>query len=134
MTDIKLIQKLYPKDKNNIIKTYEVRPQVMPPIVTLSDLENKYIKRYFVRPSNHTDYVTEIDERQFSDFKNNPRFVTVMIKWRIVGKKETIKMSNGINSLGVRDTNKETVRKADLTFGGLMKYITDYTEYWQAEG
>lgn len=134
MTDTKLLDKIYPKQKKDIIKNYEMRPEVTPPIVTLSDLENKYIKRYFVRPSNHIDYVTEIDERQFSNFKNNPRFFTVMIKWKIVGKKDTIKLSNGINSLGVRDTNKETVRKADLTFGGLMKYITDYTEYWQAEG
>jgi hypothetical protein len=134
MSDINLINKIYPKDKKNILEQFEKSPVVTPPIVTLQDVENKYLKRYFVRPSNHIDYVSEIDERQYSDFKTNPRFITAMVKWRIVGKKDNTILSNGVTSMGVRDTNKESVRKADLTFGGIHKYITDYTEYWQSEG
>lgn len=133
MTDIKLINQLYPEQKKDILDKYEIQPVVTLPIVTLSDLEKRYITRYFIRPSNHADYVVEIDNKQYYTFKENPRFTTAVIKWRIVGKKDTIQLSNGINSAGVRDTNKEAVRKVDLTFNGLHLYITDYTEYWQAE-
>jgi hypothetical protein len=42
-------------------------------------------------------------------------------------------LSSGAKVNGVEDVNRRTVLDADLTFGGLLKYITSYVEYWFAE-
>lgn len=133
MTDRKLFTKLYPKTADKLIPELEAMPEYVRPIVTLSHKEDKFITRYFVRAVNDKSMITEVDKTQYSDFKSNSRFITTEIKWKIVGKKETVKQLNGIELLGTVDTNKIAVSKADLTFGGLMNYITNYSEFWLGE-
>ena len=133
MTDKKLFTKLYPKTAEKLIPKLEAMPEYVRPVVTLSDKDNKFITRYFVRVVNDVQMITEVDKKQYNEFKDNSRFITTELRWKIVGKKETIKQSNGIELLGTIDTNKIAVTNADLTFGGLRNYITNYSEYWVGE-
>lgn len=133
MTDKKLFTKLYPKTAERLIPKLEAMPEYVRPVVTLSDKDDRFITRYFVRVVNDVQMITEVDKKQYNEFKDNSRFITTELRWKIVGKKETIKQSNGIELLGTIDTNKIAVTNADLTFGGLRNYITNYSEYWVGE-
>jgi hypothetical protein len=66
--------------------------------------------------------------------RENPRFITTQLQWKIVGKKATTVASSGAKNLGVRDYNLLEVTRADLTFGGLRRYITDYLAFWLYDG
>lgn len=133
MTDKKLFNKLYPMVADRLIPKLEMTPEYIRPVVTLSDKDNKFLKRYFVRRVTDLSLIVEIDKKQYNEFKTNSRFITTEINWKIVGKKETIKQSNGIELFGTIDTNKIAVTNADLTFGGLRNYITNYSEFWVGE-
>jgi hypothetical protein len=119
--------------KKEIEQILEPMPQTIRPTVTQSDADNGFIMRYFIRQVNDKTFVVEVNENQFYRLENNPRFIGVEVKWKIVGKLETIKLPNGINLFGVKDENRITVADADLTFGGLRNYITNYGEFWLRE-
>jgi hypothetical protein len=133
MINNNLLNKIYPNKSATFAQQLQDMPHLMPPTVIRSDVENGFIIRYFVRLTNDKSYVVEVDEKQHSQFSTNQRFITTMIQWKIVGKKETMSLPNGIKVNGVEDINRNTVSQADLTFGGLLHYITSYLEYWFAE-
>lgn len=133
MTDFSLLQKLYPDQADKLVRQLHPTPEYVRPIITLSDKDSKFITRYFIRHMSDTTMITEIDKNQYAKFKDNSRYVTTEVRWKIVGKKETIKQPNNIEILGTVDSNKIAVSKADLTFGGLMNYITNYSEFWLGE-
>lgn len=133
MIDKELLSKIYKKDEITLEEMLDKTPVPKLPIVTQQDVKNKYITRYFVRLVNDKDYIVEVDKTQYQNFKENIRFLTTEIKWKIVGKKETDKLNTGINIHGVEDQNRITVADADLTFGGLSRYIMNYLEYWVSE-
>lgn len=135
MIDTNLLNKLYPNKSaaNKIASDTQAVPEPMYPIVTQTDAENGYIYRYFVRSANDESYIVEIDKIQYDNLKTNYRFITAQIRWKIVGKKETYISEYGAMFLGVEDINRQSVKRADLTFGGLERYIQNYLEYWLAE-
>ena len=118
------------KTVENLLKN---TPSPVTPVITQSDVLRKYFTRYFVRPTSDKTRVMEIDESQYMQFKENPIYVTTQIKWKIVGKQESDTTPYGARIYGVKDTNIKTVSVADLTFGGLTRYIRDYLEFWFSE-
>jgi hypothetical protein len=120
-------------NSQQISKTLESSPQPTKPIITQSDADRGFITRYFVRQTNDNTFILEVDSKQYTRFKENPRFITAEVKWKIVGKLDTIKYTNGANLYGIKDLNRIAVADADLTFGGLRNYIIDYAEYWLRE-
>jgi hypothetical protein len=133
MIDQKILDSLYKSNEQQLKEFLEPIPQQISPIVTQKDVTNKYMIRYFVRQVNDQLYVVEVNKQQYESFKTNPRFITVKIKWKIIGKKETTVLSSGAKIYGVDDQNRIEVETADLTFGGLRSYITSYLEYWFSE-
>ena len=133
MIDADLIQKLYKSDEQRLTRILDEMPTQSLPIVTQTDAKNGFITRYFARQVTDKGFIVEVDNSQYEELKENPRFVTVKIKWKIVGKKQNMTLLNGVTIYGVEDTNRVVVSEADLTFGGLLKYITSYLEYWFAE-
>jgi hypothetical protein len=133
MIDIDLIQKLYKSDEQRLTRILDEMPTQSLPIVTQTDAKNGFIIRYFVRQVTDKGFIVEVDNSQYEELKENPRFVTTTVKWKIVGKKQNMTLLNGVTIYGVEDTNRVVVSEADLTFGGLLKYITSYLEYWFAE-
>ena len=133
MIDLALVQKLYKSNEQQLIDTLDKMPSQVLPTVTQTDAKNKFIMRYFVRQVTDKDFIVEVDNSQYEEFKENPRFITTTVKWKIVGKKQNMTLLNGVTIFGVEDTNRVVVSEVDLTFGGLLKYITSYLEYWFAE-
>lgn len=132
--DTNTLNKLYtPSKAKSIVDILQKSPQQVLPVVTSGDVGQKYIIRYFIRSVTDKDYIVEIDDTQYQQFLDNPLYVTTEIKWKIVGKRETIKKSQYVIVPGVEEQNKNAVLQADLTFGGLNRYITNYLEYWFAE-
>jgi hypothetical protein len=133
MIDTALLQKLYKTDEQRLTRILDEMPTQSLPIVTQTDAKNGFIIRYFVRQVTDKNFIVEVDNAQYEELIENPRFVTAKIKWQIVGKKQTLQKNNGIYVYGVEDINRIAVSEVDLTFGGLLKYITSYLEYWFAE-
>ena len=133
MIDTDLLQKLYKSNEQRLTDTLDRIPSQVLPTVTQTDAKNGFIIRYFVRQVTDKNFIVEVNDSQYYELKENPRFVTTEIKWKIVGKKQNMTLSNGSKIFGVEDTNRVVVSEADLTFGGLLKYITSYLEYWFAE-
>lgn len=133
MIEQELLNKIYPERTREFSENLITTPVQVFPIVTQSDADSGFITRYFIRPANDKTAVIEINKVQYERFKQNPRFVVVEIRWKIIGKLDTIKYSNGATLFGVKDQNKMEVSKADLTFEGLTKYIVDYGAYWIRE-
>lgn len=135
MIDRRLLNIFFPP--GNIANLAARQLQEMPvpkkPIVSRSDVERKFLTRYFVKQVNDNSFITEVDLRQYENFKENPRFAVAKIDWKIVGKKETEISRTGIVNRGVADYNLQEVSKIDLTFKGLLRYISNYTEYWISE-
>ena len=133
MIDTDLLQKLYKSNEQRLTDTLDRVPSQVLPTVTQTDAKNGFIIRYFVRQVTDKNFIVEVNDSQYYELKENPRFVTTEIKWKIVGKKQNMTLSNGSKIFGVEDTNRVVVSEADLTFGGLLKYITSYLEYWFTE-
>ncbi len=132
--DQDILNKLYKPNKvKDFTDILDTSPRPIKPVVTVEDAKQKYITRYFIRQVTDKNYVMEIDNTQYEQFSENPLYTTVEIKWKIVGKKESIKKSEYVIIPGVEEQNKNAVIDADLTFGGLRRYITNYLEYWFAE-
>jgi len=132
--DTTILNSLYKRAQaRQITEILEQSPVFTRPTVTLNDVERKYMTRYFIRPVNDPNYIVEIDSTQYEQFVDNPRYITTEIKWKIIGKKESIKKSEYVVVSGVEEQNRNAVSQADLTFGGLQRYITNYLEFWFSE-
>jgi hypothetical protein len=102
------------------------------PVITQDNLRDGNLSRYFARIVNQND-VVEINKYDYEQLKDNPRLVVAKIKWKIVGPIETTKTFSGAINYGVRELNRRTIEREDLTFGGLKGYIRDYIQYWVGE-
>jgi predicted transcriptional regulator len=134
MIDMKLLQQLYKPRQKELMAILDTTPKQVMPVVIQSDARIGFIVRYFVRQVNDISFIVEVDRKQYDDFKVKPRFIVTKLNWKIVGKKETVYLQNNTSIYGVEDQNKLIVSNADLTFGGLSSYITNYLEYWTTEG
>ena len=134
MTDRNLIDNLIKKNKNwlDIIDNGVQSPTQYFPVITQDNLRDGYLYRYFSKITNQNNIV-EINQHDYEKIKDNPRFVTAKIKWKIVGTIETTKTSSDALSYGVRELNRRAIERVDLTFGGLRGYIRDYIQYWVGE-
>lgn len=133
MIDRSLLEFLYYDTKDRLSRVLQESPSIVLPIVTRQDAEIGFIDRYFVRTANDDSFIVEVDKKQYDTLKNNPRFMVTTIRWKIVGKKEDINRPNNVIIYGVENINRQVVANADLTFGGLRKYIQNYTQFWVAE-
>jgi hypothetical protein len=135
MIDLELLNKIFKSnfEKANWAFISQEAPVPVRPVVTQSDARNGYIYRYFVKLVNSNQVIVEVDKKQYDSLKNNPRYVTTKLRWKIIGVKETSKSPSGSLNEGVADINEKEVLKADLTIKGIRSYIIDYLEFWQAE-
>jgi hypothetical protein len=134
--DTRILQLLYPTPykAQQLAQTLQNTPSAVKPVVTQNDVLNKTITRYFIRGVSDCSQVLEIDNTQLETYKNNPRFVTTKINWKIVGNPYTSTTSYGATDLGVEDYNKKEVERVDRTFECLKHYIRDYLELWYSDG
>jgi hypothetical protein len=134
MIDKNLIDKIVRNNKNwlNITDSGLRSPTQYFPVITQDNLRDGYLYRYFSKIANQNS-VVEINKYDYDQLKDNPRFVTAKVKWKIVGPIETTKTFSGAINYGVRELNRRAIEREDLTFGGLKGYIRDYIQYWVGE-
>ena len=134
MTDRNLIDNLIKNNRNwlNITDSGLQSPTQYFPVITQDNLRDGYLYRYFSKIANQNS-VVEINKYDYEQLKDNPRFATAKIKWKIVGPIETSKTFSGAINYGVRELNRRAIERVDLTFGGLRGYIRDYIQYWVGE-
>jgi hypothetical protein len=134
MTDRNLIDNLIKNNRNwlNITDSGLQSPTQYFPVITQDNLRDGYLFRYFSKIANQNS-VVEINKYDYEQLKDNPRFVTAKIKWKIVGPIETTKTFSGATNYGIRELNRRAIEREDLTFGGLRGYIRDYIQYWVGE-
>jgi len=134
MTDRNLIDNLIKNNRNwlDVIDNGTQTPTQYFPVITQDNLRDGYLYRYFSKIANQNS-VVEINKYDYDQLKDNPRFVTAKIKWKIVGPIETTKTFSGAINYGVRELNRRAIEREDLTFGGLKGYIRDYIQYWVGE-
>lgn len=136
MTDISrdFLNQLYTQSTaDDLLDKMSDTPTPYKPIVTQQDAEQGFLTRYFVRLVTDKESIMEVNLNEYSRLRENPRFVTAQVRWKIVGVKETTITTAGAKNLGVKDYNILETSKADLTFGGLQRYIRNYLDFWLAE-
>jgi hypothetical protein len=134
MSNTDLLKAIFSQNANEIQGIYEAGPQYVKPVVTLRDADTRYIDRYFVQMVTDPNYIIEVDNIQYDTFKSNPRFTSAKVRWKIVGKKESIRTAGNTILYGVADINRDEILRTDLTMPGIRLYIRDYTEFWVSEG
>jgi hypothetical protein len=133
MSNTDLLKAIFSENATEIQDIYEVGPQYVKPVVTLRDADSLYIDRYFVQAVTDPNYIVEVDNIQYDTFKTNPRFTSAKIRWKIVGKQESIRTTGNTVLYGVGDINRDEILRTDLTMPGIRLYIRDYTEFWVSE-
>jgi hypothetical protein len=132
--DTGLLDKLYRRGSSKLTPfDLDIVPTPVIPVITETDIRNKFFTRYFARYANNTENIVEIDKQQYAILKDNPRFKITQLRWKIVGNPYTKILSNGAIDKGVEDVNKQNVREVDATFGGLTAIIRDYLYLWVAD-
>lgn len=132
--DKDFLNQLYtPTGTDELLDVMRDAPTPYRPIITQSNAEDGFIIRYFVKQVSDKKNIVEVNDEEYNRLRDNPRFITTQIRWKIIGPTETVLTSAGIKNLGVRDYNLLEVSKTDLTFGGLHRYIRNYVEFWLAE-
>src|SRR5574344_809131 len=118
----------------NKISTY-ITPTQYYPIPSLSDYNNGYINRYFIRKNNSRIEFNDLYEIKYITFKqwqnkkiNNTLYTALTLEWKLTGPLHDTITNSGITNYGVYDTNKRIVIASSKTFIGLNYYLTNYTE------
>ena len=91
------------------------------PTPTDTDYKRGYIRRYFVQAANDpSSYIYEISDTLFSVLKNEPLYLCVNLKWRLIGKPEEVK-----------ESNSKAVRLASKTMKQIPYYLPYYLQFYK---
>jgi hypothetical protein len=98
----------------NDFKSYKISAIIPEP--DEKDYKRGYIKRYFVQTANDSEsHIYEISENLFGRLNEDPLYLCVSLKWRLIGTVEQVK-----------ESNFKSVKFASQT----MKQITFYLPYY----
>lgn len=122
------------KDIANNIKLFEIKypPTIIPsPINT--DYELGFIRRYFLAKATDVNgHIYEIDESTYSDYIDNPFWITTDIKWRISGPIEPTYKENGqMDDKGVRNSNKAAIGLASSKLKNIGLYLPNLLQFYK---
>lgn len=106
------------------------------PIIKESDIDKRFIYRYFARQSNlENGEIIEINESKYNDIKNVPLYVSVRIPWRISGRVEDVAGSEQGQPTrlytGVETANKEAIVDGNRKLPGLDRKLVDPLQFYQ---
>jgi hypothetical protein len=118
--------------------SFNVSPTNVYTLPTLDDYKKGFFKRYFIYRRNLKNIYTEffeVNDKQYKSWKT-PRegideilYDAFVIEWRLTGPKNDIVANGQIIEFGVYDTNKRLVYLNEKKFPGIVKILTDYTEF-----
>ncbi len=104
-------------------------------IPTPTDLDYKrgYIARYFTQQVNDsTSPIYEINANTFTRLQNNAIFVSVSIKWRITGPKETQYREDGqLLDMSVSESNRRAILLHYDKIPNLKLYLPNLLQFYK---
>lgn len=91
------------------------------PIPNETDYRNGYIIRYFAKQIGE-DEIIEIKKDQYDYFTNNRigLYILVRFRWRIIGDKEEVELSNS-----------KILKEIEKTYIGITKKINNLLQFWK---
>ncbi len=119
-TQSEINKKTYNRISNNEQFTssdFKIKTSV--PVADDIDYERGFIERRFTRKLNDKNsYVFEINKKQFSEYRSNPLYVTVLLQWRVSGTRDEIK-----------DSNRKSLGEASKTIGNIQFYLPNLLQF-----
>ena len=100
------------------------------PKITQTDINNGFVTRYFVRHIS-TKAITEIDKKQYEQFKTNNFYETIDFPWIITGFANNIVATDNQIIYGTQHKNVVTTQFYDKKLPGLSRYLPNPLEYFQ---
>jgi hypothetical protein len=111
-------------DRYNRLKVLDrnflpIRTKSFIPTPTDSDYVRGYITRFFTQKANdRTSTVIEVNSKGFSNYTNNPFYITTSLDWIISG-----------DISEVEDYNLKSIRFASKNFKALPYYLQNLTQF-----
>jgi len=105
-------------------------PYTNKPKLTQNDLTNGYVMRYFVRNLS-TKEVTEIDKKQYEEFKTNVSYEKLDLQWRISGFANNKLATDNNIIYGAKHSNTVTTQFYEKRLPGLQRILRNPLEYFQ---
>lgn len=130
------IEKYIRTKSDYVVKNFSDSLPSYTPVIDDAIRKAGVFTRYFAHPISKPTNITELSRIDYDKISTNPFFVSVKIRWYIQGIKETqIREVLGLKKeyIGVRDSNKQSVKETLLTMPALGSYISDYLQYWHRE-
>ena len=103
------------------------------PTPTESDYKRGYITRYFTQSAdNNNGPISEINATTFGRLQNNPLQVTISLKWRITGPKETIYREDGqLLDVSVSESNRRAILLHYDKIPNLKLYLPNLLQFYK---
>jgi hypothetical protein len=101
------------------------------PKPTESDYQRGFIRRYFIQKLNDTlSPVYEVDYERFGNYKSDPYFSSVTLKWRISGPKETKYDNNGnVVDKAASESNRISIQISSDKIPNLKLYLPNLLQF-----
>jgi hypothetical protein len=106
-----------------------ISPLSNKPKITADDIEAGVINRYFLRNIS-TKKITEVDEKQYQAFTNNPYYQAVIIPWTIGGNALDITTQTGYVIRGAIYKNTEVAKLYDAKMPGINRLLYNPQEFF----
>jgi len=102
-------------------------------IITATDRQKGFINRYFIQNLSSA-VIYEVDNLQFKLYNSNKLdtnlYNIVVVKWHITGNIEDSYKNSNVFVIGVKNKNKESIRKAKKKIPGLSAKLTNLLEFY----
>jgi hypothetical protein len=123
--------KQYKLLKPNINVRFET-PYASKPVITKTDISNKFVTRFFIKRINDTN-ILEINQATYQNWSTNKidkkMYNAVSIEWAIAGNIED-SFNGSVFVPGVLTKNKQSIEAASIRLPELQNAITNFTEYY----
>lgn len=114
--------KIFYQGTSDMVKKY---PKSFRPIPNADDYARGYIKRYFTKLRTN-NFIIEISSQEFIEFKNQEiysnadsfLFVLISLKWRIIGNRQEVELSN-TNILKLKE---QSLKKISIKLGNRLEF------------
>lgn len=103
------------------------------PTPTESDYKRGYIARYFTQTANDTNSaIYEINENTFTRLQTNPMYVSISLKWRLTGPKETQYREDGqLLDMNVSESNRRAILLHYDRMPNLKLYLPNLLQFYK---
>lgn len=95
------------------------------------DYQRGFIRRYFIQKLNDKiSPIYEVDYNRFNNYKSDPYFNSVSLKWRITGPTETKYDNNGmVVDKSVSESNRISIQLISDKIPNLKLYLPNLLQF-----